>query len=123
MLKRCRLVIAVPSLDRSAAFYRDKLGFTVREVGDPGWRFFERDNLCVMAGECPDATPAGELGDHSYLAYIDVDEIDTLHAAYEAAGVELIKPLRDEPWGMREFGIRTIDGHRFMFGQALNADS
>jgi uncharacterized glyoxalase superfamily protein PhnB len=31
-------------------------------------------------------------------------------------GVELIKPLRDEPWGMREFGVRTVDGHRMMFG-------
>jgi hypothetical protein len=24
--------------------------------------------------------------------------------------------LRDEPWGMREFGIRTVDGHRIMCG-------
>jgi hypothetical protein len=29
---------------------------------------------------------------------------------------ELIKELRDEPWGMREFGVRTVDGHRIMFG-------
>lgn len=26
---------------------------------------------------------------------------------------------RDEPWGMREFGVRTIDGHRMMFGQEM----
>jgi len=24
--------------------------------------------------------------------------------------------LRDEPWGMREFGLRTADGHRLMIG-------
>jgi hypothetical protein len=24
-----------------------------------------------------------------------------------------------EPWGMREFGIETPDGHRIMFGQKL----
>ena len=24
-----------------------------------------------------------------------------------------------QPWGMREFGIRTIDGHQLMFGQKL----
>jgi len=38
---------------------------------------------------------------------------------YQQAGVELTQPLADKPWGMREFGIRTIDGHRLMFGQEL----
>ena len=28
----------------------------------------------------------------------------------------ITKPLRDEPWGMREFGLRTADGHRIMIG-------
>ena len=33
-----------------------------------------------------------------------------------ARGAEIIKPLRDEPWRMREFGLRTVDGHRIIFG-------
>jgi hypothetical protein len=32
----------------------------------------------------------------------------------------IIKPLRDEPWGMRELGIRTVDGHRIMFGTPVS---
>ncbi len=112
-----RYVIAVPDLERSAAFYRDVLGFEIREIGDPGWRFYHRDGVMIMAGECPDALPPRELGDHSWFAYIEVDEIDALHASVTGAGAELIKPLRDEPWGMREFGIRTVDGHRIMFGR------
>ena len=31
-----------------------------------------------------------------------------------------MKQLTDEPWGMREFGIKTIDGHRMMFGEDLD---
>jgi hypothetical protein len=27
--------------------------------------------------------------------------------------------LRDEPWGVREFGVKTADGHRIMFAQPL----
>ena len=38
---------------------------------------------------------------------------------YHAAGAGFIQPLADKPWGMREFGVRTIDGHRIMFGQEL----
>lgn len=119
MITRTRYVIAVQDLMRSAAWYRDVLGFAIREVGDPGWRFFIKDACCIMAGECPDAAPAADLGDHSYFAYIDVDDIDAYFAAVRDAGAELIKDLRSEPWGMREFGVRTVDGHRIMFGQEV----
>ena len=114
-----RYVLAVLDLERSARYYRDVLGFEVREVGDPGWRFFVRDDCFIMAGECPDALPPEQLGDHSYFAYLVVDGIDQLYAELTAKGVTLIKPLRNEPWSMREFGVRTIDGHRIMFGCRL----
>jgi len=120
-ITRPMFVLAVPDLARSAAWYRDVLGFAVREVGDPGWRIFERDACRIMAGECPDATPPAELGDHSYFAYLEVEDVDDLGREVEAAGAELIKPLRTEPWGMRELGIRTIDGHRIMFGAPVPA--
>ncbi len=115
-------VLAVPDLARSGAFYRDVLGFDVHEMGDAGWRLFVKDECRIMAGQCPDALPAQELGDHSYFAYLVVDDVDGYCAQVLAAGGELIKPLRTETWGMREFGIRTVDGHRVMVGSAvLNA--
>jgi len=116
MIRNSRYVIAVPDLGRSARFYQDVLGFEVREVGDPGWRFFVRDRCVIMAGECKDAIPAHELGDHSWFAYLEVDDIDKLYAQVKASNAPFIKELRTEPWGMREFGIRTVDGHRIMFG-------
>lgn len=116
MIRRPRHVIAVQDLERSARFYRDVLGFVVRAVGEPGWRFFLKDQCSIMAGECPDALSPHELGDHSYFAYLEVDEIDQLYEAVIAKDATVIKTLRNEPWGMREFGIRTVDGHRIMFG-------
>jgi catechol 2,3-dioxygenase-like lactoylglutathione lyase family enzyme len=120
-LRAPRYVLAVPDLARSARYYHDVLGFEVREVGDPGWRFFVRDDCFIMAGECPDALPVDELGDHSYFAYVLVEDIDQLYEEVTAKGATLIKPLRNEPWNMREFGLRTVDGHRIMFGRRLNA--
>lgn len=111
-----KFVIAVPDLRRSATFYQDVLGFEVREIGDPGWRFFTRDQVVVMAGECPDAQPAEELGDHSWFAYVELDDIDDFYASVTEKGATVTKPLASEPWGMKEFGIRTVDGHRIMFG-------
>lgn len=119
MLTEPRYVIAVHDLARSAAFYRDVLGFAVHEIGDPGWRFFVRDACVIMAGECRDAIAPADLGDHSWFAYVVVDGIDDFHAEVTSRGATVISPLRDEPWGMREFGIRTVDGHRVRFGARI----
>ena len=119
MIQRTLFVIAVPDLEASAAFYRDALGFAIHEMGDPGWRMYGRDQCRIMAGECPDAIPAARIGDHSYYAYLVVDDVDGYYAQLLDYGTEIVKPLASEPWGMREFGIRTVDGHRMMIGQDL----
>ena len=117
MLRNPRYVIAVHDLGRSASFYRDVLGFEVITIPDPGWLFFIRDSCFIMAGECPDALSPRDLGDHSYFAYVEVDDIEEFHRSVSANGAEIIKTLHSEPWGMTEFGIRTVDGHRIMFGE------
>jgi predicted enzyme related to lactoylglutathione lyase len=112
-------VLAVPDLARSAAFYRDVLGFEIKEIGDPGWRMYVQDGCRIMAGQCPDAMPVAQLGDHSYFAYLVVDNVDAYHERVASAGAEIIKALASEEWGMREFGLRTVDGHRIVVGQDL----
>jgi catechol 2,3-dioxygenase-like lactoylglutathione lyase family enzyme len=113
-----RFVIAVLDLEVSAAYYRDVLGFEVRELA-PGWRFYELGACRIMAGECADALPPADLGDHSYFAYIVLDDIDAYYGRVRDAGASVLKAPRDEPWGMREFAVRTGDGHRIMFGQQV----
>lgn len=120
MLKRPRFVIAVQDLERSAVYYRDVLGFSVGWHEVSGWRLFTRDTCIIMAGECLDALSARDLGDHSYMAYMEVDDVDALHADLAARGARVVKALRTESWGMREFGIETLDGHRMMFGQDVS---
>ena len=123
MILDTAFVIAVPDLERSATFYRDVLGFTIAEIGDPGWRMFVRDACTIMAGECRDAIPPRTLGDHSYYAYFGVDDVDAYYRRVRESGTEVVKDLRDEPWGMREFGLRTVDGHRIMVGTRIGPNS
>jgi uncharacterized glyoxalase superfamily protein PhnB len=108
-------VLAVPDLARSSAFYRDVLGFEIHELA-PGWLMYTSGSCRIMAGECPDAIPPRELGDHSYFGYLVVEDVDEYHQRAVEKGIEIVKPLHDEPWGMREFGLRTVDGHRVMIG-------
>ena len=123
MITRTMFVLAVPSLARSAEFYREVLGFEVFEMGDPGWRLYVKDSCRIMAGECPDAIPARDLGDHSYFGYLVVEGVDAYHQRALSRGAEVVKALRDEPWGMREFGLRTADGHRLMIGSPTRSDA
>lgn len=121
MIRSTYYVLAVSNLKRSAEYYRRVLGFEIRTMGDPGWRMFVRDNCKIMAGECPDAMPAAELGDHSYFGYFVVDDVNAFYQHVLSQQADVIKPISDEPWKMREFGIRTVDGHRIMIGQELPA--
>jgi catechol 2,3-dioxygenase-like lactoylglutathione lyase family enzyme len=113
-----RFVLAVPNLACSTAYYTNTLGLGI-DFTAPGWTFLSRGQFRVMLGECPDAMAPGDLGDHSWYGYVTVNDAAALFAEYEAAGVNFTQRLADKPWGMREFGIRTIDGHRIMFGQEL----
>lgn len=114
-ITKTRFVIAVPDLKASSAFYRDALGFKIQTISDPGWLFYTLGDCTIMAGECPDAIPPSELGDHSYFAYMEVDDIDPFYRLVVAAGAKICKTIRNEPWGMKEFGVVTVDGHRIMF--------
>lgn len=115
---KVRSVLAVPNLDASVDFYTRQLGMTI-DFTAPGWAFLSRGNFRLMLGECPDALPAHELGDHSYFVYVTVEGIDALYAEFTDRSVSFTQPLASKPWGMREFGVRTPDGHRIMFGQEL----
>jgi len=113
-----RYVLAVKDLAASVRYYTEQLGFSSLWSVD-GWHSLGREKFIIMLGECTDDRSAFETRNHSYFAYIDVAGIDALHEEYRAKAVEIVYPLGSKPWGQREFGICTIDGHRIMFGEAI----
>jgi len=113
-----RYVLAVNDLEAAVEYYESKLGLrTVSQY--PGWAFLARESFFVMLGECQDERSAREIGNHSYFAYVDVIDANSLYEEYKSKNVEFIKTVTDELWGMREFGVKTLDGHRIMFGESL----
>ena len=119
-----RTVLAVRDLQASTRHYIEVLGFE-RDFGDgtDGWSFLSRDAFKVMLGGCPDAMPASDLGDHSYVAYVLVDDVDRFYAEVVARGADVKMPPANQPWGLREFALRTPDGHRYTFGQLLEGSN
>lgn len=112
-------VLAVPDAMTTARWWVDVMKFdSIRDLG--GWVFVGRGPCTIMLGSCPDAIPPGDLGDHQYFGYIEFDDIDAYYAEIDREKADIIKKPTSEEWDMREFSVRSPDGHRVMFGEDLS---
>ncbi len=118
-LRPFAFVLAVPDLARSAAYFRDALGFRFNWPEGPDWQLVSRGDVSIMIGHCPDAMAPSATGDHSYFGYLHVDDVEALHDEFVRRGAIVLSPPTDRPYGMREFLVGTPDGHRLMIGQEL----
>jgi catechol 2,3-dioxygenase-like lactoylglutathione lyase family enzyme len=119
MLSTFAFVLAVRDLDRSAAYYRDVLGFRLLWEDATDRRLAERDGVRLMLGHCPDEKPATEIFPHDWFGYLETDDIAALRAELIGRGADCSE-RNDQPYGMREIIVTTIDGHRIVFGQDLS---
>jgi catechol 2,3-dioxygenase-like lactoylglutathione lyase family enzyme len=117
MIRSSRLVLAVVDLQRATHYFTDVLGFHADAGSPPGWSFISLDGFRAMLGECPDAMPAADTQDHSYVAHLIVDDVDARFAAFKARGATFAAEIADQPWGHRQFCVLTPDGHRLLFAQ------
>jgi catechol 2,3-dioxygenase-like lactoylglutathione lyase family enzyme len=96
---------------RTQHFYRDVLGLAVhREFGspeDPGVVFFLGNGLLEVSGR------SGERP-HGPALWLQVRDVAAEHARLVAAGVPVLRPPRQEPWGLVELWIEDPDGIRIV---------
>ena len=111
-------VLAVNDLELSKKFYMEKLGFAENMSVD-GWSFLSRGACKLRLGDCPGIRPMSDAQDHSWFAYLHVQDAAQLYNEIVENRVEIWHELADKPWGMREFAIVTPDGHRIVFGEKL----
>jgi uncharacterized glyoxalase superfamily protein PhnB len=113
-----RHVLAVKNLAISAAYFKNALGFDL-DFTAPGWEFLSFGDFKVMLGECADEMTAEKSGNHSWFAHALVENVDEVFAEFLANGAMVTSHPVDKPWGIREFGVTTPDGHRITYGQLI----
>lgn len=109
----------------AVAYWRDRLGFSVSsEYGEPAqFAILKRDSAFVMIGAAkPDAqiVPYWKQRDGLWNAYFWVDDARAMYEEMKARGAIIDYELEDKPYGVREFGVRDLDGHDIAFGQVLD---
>jgi lactoylglutathione lyase len=93
----------VTDMDGAVAFYRDKLGLTLK-FHSPFWSEFETGETTLALHPASADNPAGgvQLG-------LGTDDLDRFHAESEAKGIVFTSPPT-EVHGTRIARIRDLDG-------------
>lgn len=121
--------LIVRDIDRSTAFYRDVLGFTVKLTVPDAHPFvfvwMEHGAVPVFLND-----PKGVAEDNPGLAARDfggtatlffiVDDVDAYYGVV-APRAKVVMPLKTQFYGMREFAIEDPDSHVLTFAQRVQS--
>lgn len=118
MMQRLVPLLRTNQLDETIAFYVDILGFTCAEKNeDWGWAAIHLDYVDIMLAVPNEHVPF-EKPQFTGSFYIPVSNVDKLWARLKDK-VEVVYPIEDLEWQMREFAIRDNDGYMLQFGQEM----
>jgi uncharacterized glyoxalase superfamily protein PhnB len=117
-------VLLVRDVVKAAGYYTDKLGFTTERFwGEPPmFTIARRDGVSVMlnqVGAGDQFQPNGAY-DGRFSVYVDVSDADALHAEFKGKGAYIVCEPEDQPYMMREFQVRDLDGHLLGFGHDIS---
>lgn len=110
------------------ALYTGPLGFTVeRGAADEGNVAVARgDNRLMLEGAGAfygdeyNAAIGERLGSRNPGAlYVEAEDLDELYAAVREAGLRVVDPVGDRPWGQTEFTVEDGEGNWLSFWRRL----
>jgi catechol 2,3-dioxygenase-like lactoylglutathione lyase family enzyme len=106
--------LAVSDVAAAVEFYETKLGFRQSFIyGDPpSMAGVNLGNVQIFLER---GTPAPE----GCSVYFVVGDADELHDFHRSGGVEIAVSPADRPYGLRDYTVRDLYGHRLSFGHRL----
>lgn len=113
----------VSNVDRTIAFYREKLGFetTFREPDqNPFFAILCRDGAQLFVKSDRDVTPLPNSQRHPFMrwdAFVYAPDPDALAADFAGHGAIFSAPLCDTHDGLRGFELTDPDGYVLFFGR------
>ncbi|MGH9217916.1 MAG: VOC family protein [Vicinamibacterales bacterium] len=120
--------LIVRDMAKSTAFYRDVLGFEIKQTVPDSAPFvfvwLERDgvpvflnDLTAAAHDYPDAASLPPGG--TAALFFVMTGVDAYHAAV-APRANVVMPLKTQFYGMREFAVADPDGHIITFAERVS---
>ena len=120
-LRNSTTVFLVGSIDPTMDWYR-RLGFN-SEYYPPGYAILSRDEVRIFLQQQPGYVAPDDPGRrerHAWNVDIITDDVKALYEEYSAlAGVKISRKLSRQDYGMMEFGVMDLNGHRLVFAQPI----
>jgi predicted enzyme related to lactoylglutathione lyase len=104
-------VLHVANVPATAAFYRDVLGFTW-DFGDDTYAVVWRDNSAIHFVR----DTGSPTGVHLFQW---VKDVDAYFREILGRGAEVAMEPTNQPYGIRELGVKDINGVGIVFGQDI----
>jgi len=122
-LLKSTTVFLVGNIEPTMEWYK-RLGFQ-SEYYPPGFAILRRDEIEIFLQQqqgyvAPD--DPGRRERHAWNVYIITEDVKALYEEYSSLpGVKISGQLRPQDYGMMEFDVIDLNGHRLVFAQPMPA--
>jgi hypothetical protein len=120
-LRNSTTVLLVGNIEPTMEWYK-LLGFAARYY-PPGFAILHRDNIEIFLQQQPGYVAPEDPGRRereAWNVYIVTDDVKALYAEYSGLpGVKISRQLCPQDYGMMEFDVMDLNGHRLVFAQPL----
>jgi len=118
-------LLAVRNMKETIEFYKNALGFKMGMVfpdaNNPEYADLSKDGMVLMFVPAQNVgIGSGEKLGVGVNMYMEIDgNIDEYYAELKNKGVKIVADIKDEPYGVRDFSIKDIDGYQLTFNRPL----
>jgi uncharacterized glyoxalase superfamily protein PhnB len=99
--------LPVADVERAQQHYREALGFKI------GWLYPDKTIGAVSRNDAViffrKRTPPFEPAIH----WVFAPDVDATHEELKSLGANIVDPLEEKPWGIRQFTVQDLDGNLF----------
>src|SRR5712691_8373920 len=119
MTKTSYVEICVSNFEQSIKWFEDVLGFRVVAREEDKYAELRREETFIQlasdsapywASERPRLLPPGQRGSGVEIILL-VEDVDAVYRQAQQARADIVRPLADYPWHMRQFWVRHPDGY------------
>jgi hypothetical protein len=123
-LRKSTTVFLVGNIEPTMEWYK-QLGFD-SEYYPPGFAILHRDGVEIFLQQQPGYVAPVDAGRHereAWNVYIVTDNVKALHEEYSRRpGLNVSRALCPQEYGMIEFDVIDLNGHRLVFAQPMQRE-
>lgn len=127
MVKTGWIELRVSNFEESLVWFEHVLGFDVTARSSDAYAELSRskvvlhvvaDHIPSRASEQPALPPPGQRGGGVEIVLL-VENAETLYHQAQQAAADIVRPLAEHPWHMRQFCVRHPDGYLLRLAQEI----